>query len=255
VLDELLPQATAREAARGFGAALLKFARVAVQRKLYEPRTKGSTSAHEFATLERSQTELLTQRARQERTTITGALMAAVMLAVRERTPQTPRLALSVPVNLRPRLPGGEVSAEDLGNYTGAVYLETSATGDFWSLARSLKHDLDEAVQGEQLLAAAPLVYQAGRLLVRPGRPALAHAMVSSSGVVPIKTDYGAFKVSGFFSATSAALVSADLCFFCNTFAGSLHLNVVFLSEATPRLSAKLALQRVRALLSAALLV
>ena len=250
VLDELLPQASASEVARGFGAALTKFARVALHRRLHEQRIAGITSAHEFASFERNETLRLVEQARRHDTTVTGALMAAVMLAIRERTPNTPRLALSVPVNLRPRLLHVDLSPEDLGNYTGAVYLETHGRNELWSLSRTLKGELDRAVNGEQLLAAAPLVYRMGSLLVRENKPALAHAMLSNSGVVPIKRDYGPFKATAFYSATSAPMVSADMCFFCNTFDGRLCVNLVFALEVLSRRDAAAVLARVRALLT-----
>src|SRR5204863_240088 len=83
-----------------------------LSRTLHERRPSAHTSAYGFRNLSREQTTELIAAARAEATTVTGALMAAALLAVREVRPRTPRLALSVPINLRPRLPGHELAPE-----------------------------------------------------------------------------------------------------------------------------------------------
>lgn len=249
VVDDLLSASRVSDTARGFGAALARFARVALQRTLNETRVSGATSVYTCAQLDAEQTAALMKRARHEKTTVTGALMAAVMLAVRRERLETPRLALSTPVNLRPRLPASTLTDEDLGNYTTAIYLETEASGAPWELARTLKTDLDRDAAETDLLSAAPLVYMAGTRLVRPKQPTLAHAMVSNSGVVRLAREYGHLRVRALYSGTSAPMVSADYCFFCNTFDGELVINLVTSPEVVEGAQAARVLEHVRTVL------
>ncbi len=249
VLEALLPSFSWPRRLTSLGGSLARLTRVSVERRLREPRTAGRTSAYAFTRLSRERTAHLVARARLAGATVTGVLMAAALLAVRTVRRATPRLALSVPVNLRARLPARAVQPEDLGNYTGAVFLEAQTSDGLWELARALKADLDRAASGDALLAAAPLAYRAAAWLVRAEKPPLAHAMLSNSGVVPLQSDYGAFRPLGFFSASSAPMVSADFCVFCNTLDSRLCVNLVYAKEIVTRDEAEGVLTRIRDLL------
>jgi hypothetical protein len=217
VLERMLPRSSLFEQAHAVSGALLKLSRIAIRRGK-KPRAQSTSYLH--AELDEAHTSRLIARSRAHGTTLTGALMAAVAHALNE-----PKLALSVPINLRPQLP--QLSAEDLGNYTSVAYLE-ARRADFWPEARRLKAQL------EPQLAATSAIYRLGRLFVRRQRP-LAHAMISNSGLVPIARDYGAFRVAAFHSATSAPMLSADYAFFCNTLHGKLTLNLVYAPQVVSR--------------------
>ncbi|HEX5659529.1 MAG TPA: hypothetical protein VFX59_20175 [Polyangiales bacterium] len=236
VLDRMLPSYTPRQRARAFTGSLLRMARFALRRSA--PRALSTAYLH--VELSEASTTRLIERARKEATTITGALMAAATGGL--------RTALSVPVNLRPHLP--ELSAEDLGNYTSATYLEAQPNTDFWSSARALKRSLAVAVEPANLLAATSLVYRTGALFVRRQRP-LAQAMISNSGLVPFARDYGAFQPVAFHTGTSAPMLSADYAFFCNTLHGRLSINLVYAPQVVRRGQAERKLARVRAALEA----
>jgi hypothetical protein len=232
VLEHMLPAFSQRQRARAFSGSLLRMARFALRRR--SPRARSTAYLH--AELGVEATTRLIERARQEDTTITGALMAAVT--------NGERYALSLPVNLRPHLP--ELSAEDLANYTSATYLEAAPEPRFWANARALKRALAQAVEPQNLLAATSLVYRTGTLFVRRQRP-LAQAMISNSGLVPLARDYGAFQPVAFYTGTSAPMLSADYAFFCNTLHGKLTLNLIYAPQVVSRSQAERTLERVRA--------
>jgi hypothetical protein len=237
VLEDMLPSFTPTQRARAFTGSLLRMARFALRRSA--PRALSTAYLH--CELSEAATTRLIERARRERTTVTGALLAAIADGA--------RCALSVPVNLRPHLP--QLSAEDLGNYTSATYLEAAPSAHFWGSARALKRELAQAVEPANLLAATSLVYRVGALFVRRQRP-LAQAMLSNSGLVPLARDYGAFRPVAFYTGTSAPMLSADYAFFCNTLHGTLTLNLIYAPQVVTRDQAERTLARVRATLEAA---
>ncbi len=239
VLQDLLPEISRKKQALSFGHSFANFLRIGAERSLKGKRNAPETSAYLTASLSREQTARLMAEARKAGTTVTGALMGAVTVVLRNRPEATSELAVSVPINLRPRMTGRKLDARHLGNYTSVAYLRAPTRGELWSIARSMKQRLDETAEGERLLAAANLIYRMGRRFVRGGRPSLAHAMISNSGLVPITRDYGAFRVVAFHSATSAPMLSADFSLFCNTFDGALTLNLLFSEEAVSRKDAE----------------
>ncbi len=252
VLAELLPNISRTKQALSFGHSFANFARIGAERALKGRRPAARSSAYVGASLGKQETSDLMARARKAGTTVTGALMAAVTVTLRDRPEATSQLAVSVPVNLRPRISGRNLDARHLGNYTSVAYLRASTDGSLWELARSMKERLDVTVRGDRLLAAANLIYRTGRHFVRGDRPPLAHAMISNSGVVPLERDYGRFRVVAFHSATSAPMLSADFSFFCNTFDGALTLNLLFSEELVSRKDAVQVLSRIRSQLTQA---
>lgn len=246
VLEQLLPRSSATARARAVAESLARFARIQLGRRISEARPRAASSDFLYAELSVDETRALVERARGAGTTVTGALLAASLRAVRAQRPYTLRLAASVPVNLRPRLPGGALTPDDLANLTSAVYLDTTARLSMWPLARALKQDLAREVEGERFLRATTPVYQIGRLFTRGPRATLAHVMVSNSGTLPLRADYGAFQVVGFRSATSAPMLAADFALFCNTFDGRLCINLLFAPEVTSRQIAEEVLAQLR---------
>ena len=249
-LEQLLPRFSAFRRFAGFARTLARSLGMLVLRRLYEQRRAGRTTRFASTALSADETARLAARARAEGTTVTGALMAATLCAVAETRVTPPRLALSVPVNLRPHLAEHALEPQDLGNLTNVVYLEARRGSASWARARQLKEALTRAARRDRLLAGLALVYRTGRAFVRAQKPALAHVLVSNSGIVPLRASYGAFRAVAFYSGTSATMLSADFGFFCNTLGGSLRLNLVFLEEVVTPAEARAVLERVRALLS-----
>jgi hypothetical protein len=237
-LERMLPAFSVAERLHALGASLVKMGSLALNRARLERRAAARTTAFSYVTLTPEETASLIGRARAEHTTVTGALMASALLTLRELSPDVPELGLSLPINLRSRLPGHALRADDLGNYTSAVYLSHASRAELWPLARAMKYQLDEAASSERLLAAVPLVYRIGRLLIRPGARPLAHAMLSNSGLVGLRGHYGTFRPTAFYSASSAPMLSADLALFCNTCAGRLTINLLFSPELMSRAQA-----------------
>lgn len=244
-LEELLPESSRWERATSFGLAMGRLARVVLSRTLREKRTAAVGTAYTYRELTSDETTRLLTKARNEKTTVTGALLAATMQAVGRQKSGTPQLAITVPVDLRPRIAAGRLTSADVGHYTSVVYLASRARQSFWPLARSLKSQLDRTAGSKRLLAELPMVYRAGRRFMHGGRPPLAHVMVSSSGIVPLSADYGTFRTVGFHSATSIAMLSADLGFFCNTMHGRLCVNLVFSERVISRSDAELVIDSV----------
>jgi hypothetical protein len=248
VLDGLVPAFGVVPRAFDFGRALASFLRAAVSRRAYERQAAGRTTRFLTCALTRAQTEALTARCRAEQTTLTGALMAAAADAVRTHRVTAPRLLLALPVNLRPHLPQHQLTPDDLGNYTNVAHLDAGGADDeFWTSARALKGRLSQVATRRRLLAALSLTYRTGRFFVRPSRPPFSHALISNSGIAPLRRDYGAFRALDFFSANSAAMLSADFAFFCNTFEGRLRVNLVFLEEVVGVEVARRVLEALRA--------
>ena len=250
-LDALLPRFSVRTQLAGFAVTLVRSLRMLLLRNVYERRRAGKTTRFVSKRMSRRATERLVARARAEHTTVTGALMAATLQALTELRVTSPRLALSLPVNLRPYLSEHAIESADLGNFTNVAYLEAPRAGALWPRARSLKQALMHATKPERLLAALVLTYRTGRLFVRASRPPLSHVLISNSGVVPFVSCSPSFRPVDFFSATSAAMLSADFGFFCNTLDGQLRINLVFLEEVVaPEVGLRM-VERVAALLAA----
>lgn len=249
VLDALLPRFDLRTQLAAARRVVKALALTSLRRAHEEGRRSGSTTRFASVALTREETQALLARTRAEQTTLTGALMAAVAAALAQERAHA-RLALSIPVNVRPYLSGHRLRAEHLGNYTSVAYLDVARGRALWPHARLLKRELTRAASPEGLLPALGLTYRLGRLFVRAERPSLSHALISNSGVVPIARDTGGFRVRDFYSATSAAMLSADFGFFCNTFAGQLRINLVYLAETVATEAAERVLADVRQRLS-----
>lgn len=252
VFDRLLPPFSTREHGARFASVLATFARIGLLRTLFEKRKVARGTSVLIEELSERDTRQLATIARREQTTITGVLMAAALQAVREVRALTPKLAVSVPINLRTRIADQDLNADDLGNYTSVAYLESSARQPLWPLSRALKAQLNKTALDAGLLAATPLVYRVGRRFVRAGKPTLAHVMLSNSGKLPVRESYGALRVRNIFSASSAPMLAADFSLFCNTLSGRLCINLVFSEQVATRATAARVLRRIQELLHTA---
>jgi NRPS condensation-like uncharacterized protein len=118
----------------------------------------GSTPRVEAARLTREATRSLRERARVERTTLHGALCAALTTAASTLVPGWSDVPLRVlsPIDVRKRMLNG---SEHVGVCVSAVILdEESGTDDFWSMARSFSDRLEPAKSIEAISAMVGMV-------------------------------------------------------------------------------------------------
>lgn len=249
VVEAMLPPADGWTRVASMAAALGRFARAGIVRRLVEPRRLGYSSSHVHVELDRETTEALVHRARRERTTVTGALLAAAALTVESRSRLASPASISIPINLRSRLASAALLPDDLGNYTNATYLCAASEGGAWARARILKRQLDEAMEDDASVISMPIVFRAAGRMLKERRPPLAHVMMSNTGTVPLRSRYGDLHVKSFLSATSAPMLTADFAFFCNTFDGRLFINLVHADELVTTDEARRVITEVAALL------
>jgi hypothetical protein len=89
-------------------------------------------------------TQALAARSRQERTTVHGALCAAVALSVVEQPPHSSRVLLGSPINAR-RFLSQDVGESFALYTTGVATSHKVAVGtNFWDIARDVKRQLDD---------------------------------------------------------------------------------------------------------------
>src|SRR5262249_39491116 len=141
----------------------------------------------------------LRRRARDESTTVHGALCGAVLVADWEPLPDTP-LRLFSPVNIR----GMVGAAEAWGNFVsaGKVSFAVCERAEFWDLARLAKERLAPAQAPNAVAASSRALSQVLRDNPQPGTAAerfaqgFAHElMVTNMGNLPIESRYGALEL------------------------------------------------------------
>jgi hypothetical protein len=121
-------------------------------------RLDGSMPHVEAARLTRETTQRLRERARAERTTLQGALCAAVTAAAASSVPDWSGVPLRVlsPIDIRKRALNG---SEHLGMCVSGVIVEDeSGTSDFWSRARHFSDQLKPAKSVEGVSALVGMV-------------------------------------------------------------------------------------------------
>ena len=122
----------------------------------------GSTPRVEAVRLTRETTRSLRERARAERSTLHGALCAAVTAAASTLVPGWSDMPLRVlsPIDVRKRMLNG---SEHIGVcVTAAILDDESSRQDFWSMARSFSDRLEQAKSVEGISAMVGMVHDAG---------------------------------------------------------------------------------------------
>lgn len=211
--------------------------------------------------------DALTLRARAERTTVHGALSAAILLAsFPELSAQQAHVMFFSPINMRDRLTpaiGDEIGFFITGGYSSHVIHEQS---EFWSLARELKQGLNDSIAAGQpffgLTGLAPILMFLHRLRgggargMRAAANGLAAAMQDSFGLtnigrVKIESVYGEFRVSAVGFMASPSLFCSNV-FFAATHGGEMTLNYAVMEPLiSPSTQQKIA-ERMRRVLFAA---
>jgi NRPS condensation-like uncharacterized protein len=158
----------------------------------------GSTPRVEAVRLTRETTRSLRQRARVERSTLHGALCAALTAAASTLVPGWSDAPLRVlcPIDVRKRMLN---SSEHIGLCVTAVILDDeSSTQDFWSIARSFSDQLESAKSVEGIAALVGMVHdlvspistvQQAQEFVAQGFSA--EILLTNLGAVDFKDTYG----------------------------------------------------------------
>jgi NRPS condensation-like uncharacterized protein len=173
-------------------------------------------------------------RARDEQTTVQGALMAALAISasgIKTEWRDGRVLQMLVPVDLRRFRPGEE--STDLLAHPAFVSIHQKEAGSFWELARTCKRSLDELVT---LDAGRAFIRQSHQLLAVEWEPqaffdatnaGLPHELfMSNLGDVAIPDGYGALRLQKVgFSTLSGPAPTQSIC--AATFQGWMSLSLV----------------------------
>jgi len=158
----------------------------------------GSTARVEAARLTRETTRSLRERARLERSTLHGALCAAVTAAASTLVPGWSNIPLRVvsPIDIRRRMLN---RSEHVGMCVTAVVLDDeSNTHDFWSVARSFSDRLEPAKSIEFISALVGNLHDVASPIstVQQGQEVFAQALsaeilLTNLGAVEFEDAYG----------------------------------------------------------------
>ena len=154
----------------------------------------GSPPRLEAARLTREVTRSLRERARIERSTVHGALCAALTAAASTLVPNWSDLPLRVfsPIDIRRRMLNG---SEHFGACVTAVILEDESTAhDFWSRARSFSDRLEPAKSVEAISARVGMMYDlvsSISTVQQAGEFFSAEILLTNLGPVEFKDTYG----------------------------------------------------------------
>ena len=158
----------------------------------------GSTPRVEAVRLTRETTRSLRERARVERSTLHGALCAALTAAASTLVPGWSDVPLRVlsPIDVRRRMLNG---SEHFGLCVTGVTLDgESSTPDFWSTARSFSDRLESAKSVEGISALVGMVHEVGSSIstVDQAQEFFAQAfsaeiLLTNLGVVEFEETYG----------------------------------------------------------------
>jgi NRPS condensation-like uncharacterized protein len=158
----------------------------------------GSTPRVEAVRLTRETTRSLRERARVERSTLHGALCAALTAAASTLVPGWSDVPLRVlsPIDVRRRMLN---SSEHIALCVTAVILDDeSSTQDFWSMARSFSDRLEPAKSVEGISALVAMVHDLGSPIstVQQAQEFLAQGfsaeiLLTNLGAVEFKDTYG----------------------------------------------------------------
>ncbi len=178
-------------------------------------------------------TTQLIEFCRKQRTTVQGALCAAMMLAVateiRSKNQEKLRFSCSSVVDLRKRFKP-EVNRENLGILTSAIttlhnlYTNTS----FSDLARNVRQQLKVSLESEDIFSIVLMskkIYES--LLSRPNKAPMT-VSVTNIGRIDIPSDYGLFKLEEISFVPAQAVFGGVFGAAITTFKGTMILNFMF---------------------------
>ncbi|MCC5600915.1 phthiocerol/phthiodiolone dimycocerosyl transferase family protein [Nostoc favosum] len=178
-------------------------------------------------------TAQLIELCRKERTTVQGALCAAMMLAVareiRSKNQANLRLSCSSSVDLRKRFKP-EVNRENLGILASAITtlhnIDTNTY--FWDLARDVRQQIKVRLVSEDIfniVLMSKKIYES--LLSRPNEAPVT-VCVTNIGRIDIPSDYGLFQLEEISFVPAQAVFGGVFGAAITTFQGTMILNFIF---------------------------
>lgn len=182
--------------------------------------------------LEPAEVDALAARARQEGTTVQGALAAAMLQAAARETGDRPAvLGLNSPLNLRERLRPPLGPDFVLGAFAPPLFLRADPAEPLWGLAREVRAQLRVLAEGDAVFSVLAAVEQGcprepGAAQAMPGRIAAQTPVatgVTNLGRVPPPPP-GPLRVRSFDCAASLELAPSSVVAYAATFEGRLAL-------------------------------
>ena len=183
--------------------------------------------------LNKETTTQLIELCRKERTTVQGALCAAMMLAVareiKTKNKINLRLSCRSYIDLRKRFEP-EVNRENLGILASAITtlhkLDTNTS--FWDLARDVRQQLKVSLETEDIFSVVLMfkkIYES--LLSRPNEAPVTVG-VTNIGRTDIPSDYGSFKLEEISFVPAQAVFGGVFGAAITTFQDTMILNFMF---------------------------
>ncbi len=175
----------------------------------------------------------LVELCRKEKTTVQGALCAALLFAaariIRDDNKENLRLSCSSSIDLRKRLKP-EVNRENLGILASAItsFHNLNINTSFWDLARDVRQQLEVGLKSEDIFSivlASRKIYES--LLSRPNEAPVTIA-VTNVGQINIPNDYGLFQLEEISFVPAQAVFESVLSAAVTTFQGTMLLNFMF---------------------------
>jgi hypothetical protein len=202
--------------------------------------------------LDETETARLAERCRREKTSVQGALNAAMLLAAAEdlELDRPAWLGCFSAVSLHERLGIGG----DMGLYISQVttYHKVSRTTDLWSLAREVKRDLSRVLATGEQLVTIPMIgmfiprkNQVAGMAKKMNMASPATVGLSNIGRIELPRSVGPVTLERFHLAVGPSVV-APLAACAATLHGRLSMNVVFVEPMVTRARAEKLVQRTR---------
>ncbi|NMG22441.1 phthiocerol/phthiodiolone dimycocerosyl transferase family protein [Brasilonema bromeliae] len=182
-------------------------------------------------------TQQLVNICRQEKTTVQGALCAAMLFAaVRKiRTGQTNdvRVSCRSPIDLRQRLKPVISNGNMIALVSSVMSFHTlQLNTSFWELARDIKQQLHAGLEREEIFTGVLTFSQNVELLLRQPHEVLATVSVSNVGRVNIPRVYGSLELEEISFVPSIAAYGGVFYAAVTTFQGKIFLNFPFSEPA-----------------------
>lgn len=182
--------------------------------------------------LDKELTQQLINLCRQEKTTVHGALSAAMLLATAKKISQdkkTVSLSCQSVVSLRKRLQP-EISDENLGSLASFVdsYHKLDTNTFFWDLARDVKQQLEAGLKRNDIFSIVLIFKKMIEFIFAHPYAGALSVGISNIGKVNIPEDYGVFKLEEISFVASAAVSGPCLRATVSTFGGKMFLNFPF---------------------------
>ncbi|NEP88107.1 MAG: alcohol acetyltransferase [Okeania sp. SIO2C2] len=237
-IDELFPPST--KGFRGKINILLSLLRFQLKLLLHRPENLGIEKSiplelrrcgNVYRHLDADFTQQLVNRCRQEKTTVQGALCAAMMLvaARKIRPDRTTRVSCRSYVDLRKYLKP-VVSNEHMGTLISGVnsFHTVDTKRSFWELARDVIQQLKVGLKRDDMFIEMLLLRKSTDLMISRASQVPLTVGLSNVGQVNIPKVYGKFELSEISFVPSQATVEGYVLASVTTFEGNMFLHFPF---------------------------